>query len=215
MQVWCLWSLKPQPSKVPSRSCSCSCSSSRRPGRRSKWCYQCYQSCFPPSSCPTNCLSRFLRWLVKCPLCCFWSGPVAKQCKCGVCGHWSHNHQKCPAVPAAAAAPVVEGQVGSPNDVTNVTKVAPPPPLVQPTADQDFYVDWWSVLYVVFDLETTGRSWQRDKIIELAVVVLDKGGVKIADASFSQFVKPRNPMPPFITELHCKQDSTVNHCLTV
>jgi hypothetical protein len=52
--------------------------------------------------------------------------PVAKQRKCGVCGHLSHNRQKCPAVPAAAAAPVVKGQVGSPNDVTNVTKVAPP-----------------------------------------------------------------------------------------
>jgi hypothetical protein len=69
--------------------------------------------------------------------------PVAKQCKCGVCGHLSHNRRKCPAVPAAAAAPVVEGQAGGPNDVTIVTKVAPPPPpLVQPTADQDFYVDW-------------------------------------------------------------------------
>jgi DNA polymerase III epsilon subunit-like protein len=35
----------------------------------------------------------------------------------------------------------------------------------------------------------------------LAAVVLDKGGVGIEDASFSQFVKPRNPIPPFITEL--------------
>jgi DNA polymerase III epsilon subunit-like protein len=33
------------------------------------------------------------------------------------------------------------------------------------------------------------------------VVVLDKGSVKIEDASFSQFVKPRNPIQPFITEL--------------
>jgi hypothetical protein len=52
--------------------------------------------------------------------------PVAKQGKYGVCGHLSHNHRKCTAVPAAAATPVVEGQVGSPNDVTDVTKVAPP-----------------------------------------------------------------------------------------
>jgi hypothetical protein len=56
--------------------------------------------------------------------------PVAKQRKCGVCGHLSHNHRQCPAVPAAAATPVVEGQVSSPNDVTNVTKVAPPPLLL-------------------------------------------------------------------------------------
>jgi DNA polymerase III epsilon subunit-like protein len=52
-----------------------------------------------------------------------------------------------------------------------------------------------------FDLETTGRSWQRDKIIELTAAVLDKGGVEIEDASFSQFVKPRNSIPPFIPEL--------------
>jgi DNA polymerase III epsilon subunit-like protein len=35
----------------------------------------------------------------------------------------------------------------------------------------------------------------------LAVVGVDKGSVKSEDASFSQFVKPRNPIPPFITEL--------------
>jgi DNA polymerase III epsilon subunit-like protein len=33
----------------------------------------------------------------------------------------------------------------------------------------------------------------------LAAVVLDKSGVEIKDAS--QFVKPRNPIPPFITKL--------------
>jgi DNA polymerase III alpha subunit (gram-positive type) len=62
-------------------------------------------------------------------------------------------------------------------------------------------IDWGSVLYFVFDLETTGRSRQRDKIIELAAVILDEDGIEIEDASFSQFVKPRNPIPPFITEL--------------
>jgi hypothetical protein len=38
--------------------------------------------------------------------------PVAKQCKCGVCGQLGHNRRKCPAAPAAPAAPVVDGQVG-------------------------------------------------------------------------------------------------------
>jgi DNA polymerase III epsilon subunit-like protein len=61
--------------------------------------------------------------------------------------------------------------------------------------------DWGSVIYVVFDLETTGKSSQRDEIIELAAVILDFEGIEIEDASFSQFVKPRNPIPPFITEL--------------
>jgi DNA polymerase III epsilon subunit-like protein len=35
----------------------------------------------------------------------------------------------------------------------------------------------------------------------LAAVILDENGIEIEDASFSQFVKPRNPIPPFITEL--------------
>jgi hypothetical protein len=50
-----------------------------------------------------------------------------------------------------------------------------------------------------FDLETTGSSRQRDEIIELAAVVWSD--VEIEDAFFTQSVKPRNPIPPFITEL--------------
>jgi DNA polymerase III alpha subunit (gram-positive type) len=45
-------------------------------------------------------------------------------------------------------------------------------------------LDWGSVLYVVFDLETTGRSRQRDEIIELAAVILNESGVEIEDAFF-------------------------------
>jgi DNA polymerase III alpha subunit (gram-positive type) len=127
--------------------------------------------------------------------------PVAKQRKCGVCGLLGHNCRKCPAVPAAAAAPVVNGQVRDGNDVNSVTEVIPPPPPVLPTEENNIDIDWGSVLYVVFDLETTGRSRQRDKIIELAAIILDENGIEIEDASFSQFVKPRNPIPPFITEL--------------
>jgi hypothetical protein len=52
--------------------------------------------------------------------------PVAKQRKCGVCGQLGHNCQKCQAVPAATALPVVDGSIGGPNDVTVVTKVGPP-----------------------------------------------------------------------------------------
>jgi hypothetical protein len=127
--------------------------------------------------------------------------PIAKQRKCGVCGQLGHNRRKCPAAPAATAAPVVDGQVGDGNDVNSVTKDVPPPPPVLQAEDYGSNIDWGSVLYVVFDLETTGRSRQRDEIIALAAVILDENGIEIEDASFSQFVKPRNPLPPFITEL--------------
>ena len=84
---------------------------------------------------------------------------------------------------------------------TVLPKTFPPPPPVLQAEDYGSNIDWGSVLYVVFDLETTGRSRQRDEIIELAAVILDENGIEIEDASFSQFVKPRNPIPPFITEL--------------
>jgi DNA polymerase III alpha subunit (gram-positive type) len=127
--------------------------------------------------------------------------PVAKQRKCGVCGQLGHNRRKCPAAPAAPAAPVVGDQVRDGNDVNGVTEVIPLPPPVLPPEENNINIDWGSVLYVVFDLETTGRSRQRDEIIELAAVILDENGIEIEDASFSQSVKPRNPIPPFITEL--------------
>jgi hypothetical protein len=127
--------------------------------------------------------------------------PDAKQCKCGVSGQLGHNRRKCPAAPAATAAPIVDSQVGDGNDVNSVTEDIPPPPPVLQAEDYSSNIDWGSVLYVVFDLETTGRSRQRDGIIELADIILDKNGIEIVDASFSQFVKPRNPIPPFIIEL--------------
>jgi DNA polymerase III epsilon subunit-like protein len=53
----------------------------------------------------------------------------------------------------------------------------------------------------VFDLETTGRSRQKDEVIKLAAVVLDKNGIQIEDASFSELIKPLRPIPPLITNL--------------
>jgi DNA polymerase III epsilon subunit-like protein len=52
-------------------------------------------------------------------------------------------------------------------------------------------INWERVLYVVFDLETTGRIRQRDEIIELAAAILDPSGIPIEDANFSEFIKPR------------------------
>jgi DNA polymerase III epsilon subunit-like protein len=56
-------------------------------------------------------------------------------------------------------------------------------------------------LYVVFDLETTGRVRQRDEIIEVGASIYDQNGMPVEDAHFSQFVKPRARIPSFITQL--------------
>jgi hypothetical protein len=98
--------------------------------------------------------------------------PVAKQRKCGGCGQTGHNRRTCPVVPAAAAPPVPAATVGGQNAVT---EVGSPPPLVLTDVQDASSVDWDKVLlYVVFDLETTGRSRQRDEIIEVAAVVFTK-----------------------------------------
>jgi DNA polymerase III alpha subunit (gram-positive type) len=68
-------------------------------------------------------------------------------------------------------------------------KLFPPPHPVLPTEENNINIDWGSVLYVVFDLETTGRSRQRDKIIELAAVILDESGVEIEDFSVCEAKK--------------------------
>lgn len=127
--------------------------------------------------------------------------PVGKQRKCGARGLFGHNRRKCPAVPAAAAAPVAAAAVDGPNFKNDVEEADSFPPPVPMADDDASYINWGSVLYVVFDLETTGRSRQRDEIIELAAVILDSLGVEIEDTSFSEFVKPTKPIPPFITEL--------------
>ena len=73
-------------------------------------------------------------------------------------------------------------------------------------------VNWDKVLYVIFDLETTGRSRQRDEIIELAAQILDPSGIQIEDAIFSQLVKPKSRIPPFITELTSITNESVSSC---
>ena len=60
--------------------------------------------------------------------------------------------------------------------------------------------------YVVFDLETTGFSPVKDKIIEIGAVKVEQG--KITD-KFSTFVNPRVPIPFQITQLTSITDEMV------
>ncbi len=60
--------------------------------------------------------------------------------------------------------------------------------------------------FVVFDLETTGFSPQKNKIIEIGAVKLEGG--KVTDR-FSSFVNPQEPIPPEIEELTGIRDDMV------
>ena len=60
--------------------------------------------------------------------------------------------------------------------------------------------------YVVFDLETTGFSPEKDKIIEIGAVKVEQG--KITD-KFSNFVNPQVPIPYRIEELTSIKDDMV------
>jgi DNA polymerase III epsilon subunit-like protein len=75
------------------------------------------------------------------------------------------------------------------------------PPLEATVVQEASTLDWVKVLYVVFDLETTGHSRQQHKIIELAAQILDPNGIPLEEAIFLELVKPSWPIPPFITEL--------------
>ena len=66
--------------------------------------------------------------------------------------------------------------------------------------------------YVVFDLETTGFSPVKDKIIEIGAVKVEEG--KITD-KFSTFVNPKVPIPFEITRLTSITDEMVMNAPTI
>jgi DNA polymerase III epsilon subunit-like protein len=86
-------------------------------------------------------------------------------------------------------------------EADGVAEALQEPPLIATVVRDASILDWDKVLYVVFDLETTGRSRQQHEIIELAAQILDPNGIPLEEAIFSELVNPSWPIPPFITEL--------------
>jgi hypothetical protein len=121
-----------------------------------------------------------------------------KKQKCGACAAEGHDCSNCPAGPGAALCKAAQKQVVKADGFVEAPQE---PPLVATVAQDAFTLDWDKVLYVVFDLQTTGRSWQQHKIIELAAQILDPNGIPWEEAIFLELVKPSWPIPPFITEL--------------
>ena len=109
--------------------------------------------------------------------------PPAKKSRCGSCGGFNHDRRNCP-VSRIANPPVNQPDVAA----------APPLPPLTVTAVRDpTFINWEHVMYVVFDLETTGGSRRKNEIIELAAVALDKNGIQIEDAVYYNFIKPNAP----------------------
>lgn len=63
---------------------------------------------------------------------------------------------------------------------------------------------------VIFDLETTGLSPQRDEIIQIAAVRVRDGEI-IHNDSFSTFVNPGISIPPFISNYTGIRNADVRH----
>ena len=72
---------------------------------------------------------------------------------------------------------------------TEATHMKPPP------------VDVSKCIYIVIDLETTGFSRERNRIMEIASTALDKDGTVISGSQFESLVNPKQFIPSIISEL--------------
>jgi DNA polymerase III epsilon subunit-like protein len=63
------------------------------------------------------------------------------------------------------------------------------------TGQNTFRLNMERVLYVVFDLESTGLSHRYHEIIEIAAKILDPNGIQLEDAVFEELIKASAPIP--------------------
>ena len=68
--------------------------------------------------------------------------------------------------------------------------------------------------YVVFDLETTGLSPERDAIVEIGALRV-RGGVVLEEESFHSLVNPLRPIPFYVSRVHGLFDKHVRDAPTL
>lgn len=68
--------------------------------------------------------------------------------------------------------------------------------------------------YVVFDLETTGLSPERDAIVEIGAIIVRDGRL-IEEEIFHTLVNPGRSIPYYATRVHGLRDADVRHAPTI
>jgi DNA polymerase III alpha subunit (gram-positive type) len=115
----------------------------------------------------------------------------------------SNNRKQAPKTPASPKRVRKKRPKERPNPDEFLTGAILPPEIgITPLIfndEEDFDVS--HTIYVVFDLETTGFSKERNYIIEIAAQILDHHGQTMEDATFSSLVKPPVRIPSFITTI--------------
>ena len=98
------------------------------------------------------------------------SQPARKRRKCGHCGQEGHDKRNCQALQQQRAENPTNSAVERHNPPQNVAQMPSTPPTRRQNISQ---VDMDHVIYVIFDLETTGFSKDRHHIIEIAAKIGD------------------------------------------
>ena len=93
-----------------------------------------------------------------------------KDCRCGDCGAAGHDRRTCPKLDKERR----KNQNGSQKRRSNHPEVEPRPTVHLSDVMERFY-------YIVFDIETTGFSVQRNEITQIAAKIMDYDVMQLED----------------------------------
>ena len=110
--------------------------------------------------------------------------------KCGECGAIGHDRRTCPKLGKEQR----QNQNRFQKRQRKHPEVQTRPTFHPPDVIERCY-------YVVFDIETTGFSIQRNEIIQIAAKIIDNEGDELEDGSFSSLVKPKGQISHIISSL--------------